>query len=118
MDTLERIKRFEAGIIPEGRMIDELVRDLAKRYAIKKELLIKDELLRFFKEGLIYIEEYPSTLPTDCGTFSAREASIRLRVKNDDYILHLEKQLASMKDHCEKCGCNEFLCGHNARGYR
>ena len=19
------------------------------------------------------------------------------------------------KDHCEKCGCNEFLCGHNAR---
>ena len=30
-------------------------------------------------------------------------------------ILTLEKQLAEIKDHCEKCGTTEFLCGHNAR---
>lgn len=25
------------------------------------------------------------------------------------------KYLREVKDHCEKCGCNEFLCGHNSR---
>lgn len=25
-------------------------------------------------------------------------------------------QISIPFDHCEKCGCNEFLCGHNQRG--
>lgn len=29
--------------------------------------------------------------------------------------LHFEPEPV-VKDHCTKCDCNEFLCGHNSRG--
>lgn len=28
----------------------------------------------------------------------------------------IELLLDPPKDHCEKCGCSEWLCGHNQRG--
>lgn len=28
----------------------------------------------------------------------------------------LKDQLNESSDTCKKCGCNEFLCGHNKRG--
>lgn len=30
-------------------------------------------------------------------------------------ILEKCKNYQEVKDHCIKCGCNEFLCGHNKR---
>lgn len=34
----------------------------------------------------------------------------------DSFIKDLEiKELKKIKDHCDKCGTTEFLCGHNKR---
>ena len=98
-------------------MINELINELAKNFSNKKEHIIKDELIRFLKEGLVYIEETEVESYLNVGELNLSGA-LRLRIKNDDYILKLEKEneeLKKIKDHCEKCGCNEFLCGHNAR---
>ena len=95
-------------------MIEELLKELVQNFSKQREQIIKDELIRFLKEGLIWIEETTPEPYLDGGELKM-QGSIRLRVKNDDYILQLEKQLAEAKDHCEKCGCNEFLCGHNRK---
>tara|TARA_R110001632_G_scaffold161915_2_gene280266 strand:- start:1471 stop:1689 length:219 start_codon:yes stop_codon:yes gene_type:complete len=54
-----------------------------------------------------------------------REIAIKYNRANDmlgffNEIIEENKRLRKTmemrtKDHCEKCGCNEFLCGHNAR---
>ena len=31
-------------------------------------------------------------------------------------LTKLNKRLSEINDTCEKCGCTEFLCGHNTRG--
>jgi len=66
----------------------------------------------------------------------ARKEADRLKIKNKNLeklnsagsdellkkhkeILELNRhiiELEKVRDTCIKCGCNEFLCGHNARG--
>jgi hypothetical protein len=38
---------------------------------------------------------------------------------NKDYtpkeVIDRLYEFSQIKDHCDQCGCNEFLCGHNKR---
>jgi len=46
-----------------------------------------------------------------------KELQLQIKAK-DKWIGQLLKQieeLAKISDICQKCGCSEFLCGHNKR---
>ena len=64
---------------------------------------------------MILIKE--SKMQKEIETDDETIGELRLQIKEKNkWISELLAEVESIKDTCEKCGCNEFLCGHNRRG--
>ena len=73
--------------------------DMADKFAAQKEAIIFGQLKEIISRGLLVIVEGAPTLVRDMASNSVEyKQSITLQLKDQEYIVKLEKENKSMKD--------------------